>query len=98
FGSEPKAIINSPDIRVEVDASGIAEIFALGPARTPGHGIYKHLHELRPGEYAEFDRSGLRVSTYWQLASRLHEDDESTTIDKVSTLLQTVTESQLVSD
>ena len=28
-------------VRPAVDAEGLAEIFALGPARTPGHGVYR---------------------------------------------------------
>jgi asparagine synthase (glutamine-hydrolysing) len=98
FGSEPKAILAHPDMRAEVDAEGLAEIFAMGPARTPGHGIYKGMRELKPGQYAEFDLSGLRVKHYWQLESMPHPDDERTTIGKVRELLRAVTESQLVSD
>jgi len=98
FGSEPKAILAYPGIRAEVDAEGLAEIFAIGPARTPGHGVYKNISELRPGYYAEFDRNGLRIKPYWTLTSHPHPDDEKTTIEKVRSLLIEVTESQLISD
>jgi len=98
FASEPKAILAHPDVRAEVDAEGLAEIFALGPARTPGHGIFKGMRELKPGEWAEFDRSGLKIGRYWRLESRPHEDGAQTTVEKVRALLSEVTESQLVSD
>lgn len=42
FGSEPKAILAHPDFPAQINGEGLAEIFAVGPARTPGHGIYKN--------------------------------------------------------
>lgn len=98
FGSEPKALLAHPDVRAEIDAEGLAEIFAMGPARTPGHGIYKGMRELKPGTCAEFDRGGLHVRHYWKLESRPHLDDVQATAGKVRALLTEVTESQLVSD
>src|SRR5690606_9667301 len=98
FGSEPKAIFAYPGFTAEVDRKGFAEIFAIGPARTPGHGVFKHLAELKPGHFAEYDRAGLRVAQYWKLDSRPHQDDENETIRRVFSLLEEVTESQLVSD
>jgi asparagine synthase (glutamine-hydrolysing) len=40
FGSEPKAILAHPAVKAEVGAEGLAEIFIIGPARTPGQGVY----------------------------------------------------------
>lgn len=98
FASEPKAILAHPEVPAEVDAEGFAEIFALGPARTPGHGVYKHMAELKPGYFAEYDRNGFRAQSYWQLESRPHPDNEADTIEKVRELVKQITESQLVSD
>ena len=75
FGSEPKAILAHPDFQAEVGAEGLAEIFAVGPARTPGHGIYRNMSELKPGQCAVFDRNGLSIRTYWKLESHQHPDD-----------------------
>ena len=41
FASEPKAIFANPEANPVLDASGIAELFALTTAPTPGHGLYK---------------------------------------------------------
>jgi len=98
FGSEPKAILAHPDIQPEVGAEGMAEIFAIGPARTPGHGVYRHMAELRPGQCAAVDRNGLRVWNYWKLESRPHTDDVETTARTVRDLLKDTVERQLVSD
>ncbi|MFC4776415.1 asparagine synthase (glutamine-hydrolyzing) [Paenibacillus sp. GCM10023252] len=98
FGSEPKAILAHPAVAPEVGAEGLAEIFIMGPARTPGQGVYKHLTELKAGQCMTVDRSGVRVTTYWKLESKEHEDDVETTAKRVGELLRDTTERQLISD
>lgn len=98
FGSEPKAILANPLVQPEIDAEGLAEIFALGPARTPGHGVYRGISELRPGFYLEVSRQGQVMNRYWRLESRYHEDDLETTADHIRYLVQDAVERQLVSD
>jgi asparagine synthase (glutamine-hydrolysing) len=98
FGSEPKAILAHPDVEAAIDAEGIAEVFAIGPARTPGVGVYIGLSELKPGCFLVYDRNGARTGVYWALESRPHEDDVETTAQKVHDLLQDTLERQLVSD
>ena len=86
FGSEPKAILAHPDFKAEVGAEGFAEIFAVGPARTPGHGIYRNMSELKPGQFAIFDRNGLSIRTYWKLESHQHPDDIAATAAQVAAI------------
>jgi asparagine synthase (glutamine-hydrolysing) len=99
FGSEPKALLAHPQVHAEVDAEGLAEILVVGPARTPGHGVYRGMHELRPGHVLRFDRAhGAKVTRYWQLPSRRHEDDLAKTKGTLRALLEDVVRRQLVSD
>lgn len=98
FGSEPKAILAHPDFKAEVGAEGFAELFAIGPARTPGHGIYRNMSELKPGQFAIFDRNGLSIRTYWKLESHQHGDDIDGTAAQVQQLLRDTAQRQLVSD
>lgn len=98
FGSELKAILAHPSVDPEVDADGLGEIFALGPARTPGHGVYRGVHEVKPGHVLISDRRGSRTYPYWSLESRPHSDDSETTARTVHTLLKDAVERQLVSD
>ncbi|CAM3430803.1 asparagine synthase (glutamine-hydrolyzing) [Marinicrinis lubricantis] len=98
FASEPKAILAHPSFPAEIDREGLAEIFAVGPARTPGHGVFKGLHELRPGCFMEFTPSSHRIHTYWQLESREHGDDLEKTAAIVQGLLEDTVHRQLVSD
>jgi asparagine synthase (glutamine-hydrolysing) len=98
FGSEPKAILAHPEFPAEIDAEGLAEVFAVGPARTPGHGVYRRVKELRPGCCATYSPSGLSIRAYWRLESRPHTDDVETTAQILNGLLKDTVERQLVSD
>lgn len=98
FGSEPKALLQHPKVQPTVGPEGLAEIFIIGPARTPGHGVYKDMHELRPGHAMIYNREGLRSYAYWKLESFTHTDNEAETAAKVRELLQDTLERQLVSD
>lgn len=98
FGSEPKAILAHPGVQPIVGAEGLAEIFMTGPARTPGHGVYRDLNELRPGQCLTYHRGGAQIRTYWKLESKPHEDDIDATAAHVRELLQDTVERQLVSD
>ncbi|MBD2860956.1 asparagine synthase (glutamine-hydrolyzing) [Paenibacillus oceani] len=98
FGSEPKAILAHPDFPAEVDREGLAELFIIGPARTPGHGIYKHMAELKPGQCMTVERSGISARTYWKLESKPHGEDVETTASHIRELLIDTVERQLISD
>ncbi|WRZ95261.1 asparagine synthase (glutamine-hydrolyzing) [Streptomyces sp. NBC_01007] len=98
FGSEPKAVLANPLFRPELDATGIAELFALPAAPTAGHGIFRGLHELRPGHLVTVSRSATRERRYWHLSSAPHTDDAATTRDRVRDLLSDTVERQMLSD
>ncbi|MCL6635537.1 MAG: asparagine synthase (glutamine-hydrolyzing), partial [Peptococcaceae bacterium] len=98
FGSELKALLVHPAVRPEVDTEGLAEVFVMGPSRTPGHGVYRGVAELRPGYCLLHDRQGTRIRRYWALESRPHTDDLETTAACVRELFQDTVKRQLVSD
>ena len=98
FGSEPKALFAHPDIRPQADLDSFREIFGLGPARTPGCGVFRGLREVKPGGIVECTRDGLREYPYWTLEARPHTDSYEQTVEKVSWLLRDAVKRQLVSD
>jgi asparagine synthase (glutamine-hydrolysing) len=98
FGSEPKAILKHPGFEAEVGPDGLAEVFAVGPARTPGHGIFRHLCELKPGHTLLYDRERLRIGAYWKLESRPHTDSVRRTAETIRDLLEDTVRRQMVSD
>ncbi|MET8946991.1 asparagine synthase (glutamine-hydrolyzing) [Streptomyces sp. NPDC004542] len=98
FGSEPKAVLANPLFRPELDAEGVAELFALPAAPTAGHGIFRGLRELRPGHLLTVSRGATRELRYWQLTSAPHTDDAATTRARVRDLLADTVERQMLSD
>lgn len=98
FGSELKAILAHPDVKAEIDQEGLQEIFGLGPARTPGHGVFKGVSELRPAHAMIFSRDGLKKWRYWNVKSMAHPDTAEETAKHVRDLLKDAVERQLVAD
>lgn len=98
FGSELKALLAHPAVAPEVRAEGLAEIFVMGPSRTPGHGIYRDVYEVRPGYCLLYNRNGIRMRRYWSLASLPHKDNLNETAARVRELFTDTVERQLVSD
>ncbi|MCR4442486.1 MAG: asparagine synthase (glutamine-hydrolyzing) [Peptococcaceae bacterium] len=98
FGSELKALLAHPHISPVVGEEGLAEVLIMGPARTPGHGIYEGIREIRPGCFLTFNLAGVRHKRYWSLKSAPHPDKPFTTAEKLRTMLQDIVERQLVSD
>jgi asparagine synthase (glutamine-hydrolysing) len=98
FGSELKALLAHPEIHPQVDSEGLAEVFIIGPGRTPGHGVFKGIDELRPGHSMLYSRSGVKISQYWALESMPHKDDFDTTVSTVREFLQDIVKRQLVAD
>ncbi|MBH8605145.1 asparagine synthase (glutamine-hydrolyzing) [Thermoactinomyces sp. CICC 10522] len=98
FASELKALLAHPEIRPEVDADGLAEIFALGPMRTPGVGVFRGIKEVRAGHAVSITEEQTRVTQYWQLKSKPFTDDVETAIDYIRHLLEDTVKRQLISD
>lgn len=98
FGSEIKTLFANPLVQPIINKEGLYEIFFLGPGRTSGNGIIKGVRELKPGEYAVFDKKGLLIKTYWSLKVREHEDNLNRTIEKTRALIIDAVKRQLVSD
>ncbi len=98
FASDLRAMLTHPDVRPRLNAEGTAEIFGLGPARTPGHGIFQDVHEVRPGQWLEYSPGRLRDRIYWSLTSKPHGDDLATTKRKLRDLLEDTISRQLVAD
>lgn len=98
FGSELKTLLANPLIRPEINEEGLAEVFMLGPSRTPGHGVFRDVKELKPGYCMTYNRQGKVIKQYWALESRTHTEDFSVTSAKVRELLIDTAKRQLVSD
>jgi asparagine synthase (glutamine-hydrolysing) len=98
FGSELKALLAHRDIEPVVKTEGLAEIMGLAPSRTPGHGVYDDINELRPAHMLIYDRNGANISRYWTLKSKKHNHTVEETAEHVRYLLEDTVERQLFAD
>ncbi|RFU62158.1 asparagine synthase (glutamine-hydrolyzing) [Peribacillus glennii] len=99
FGSEIKAILAHPDMKPQIDREGLAEVFGLGPSRTPGSGVFRGIQELRPAHALTLSAGqGLRIWRYWNVKSEEHTDSLEETTEKVRFLVNDAVTRQLVSD
>lgn len=98
FASELKGLFTVPGIRPRLDRQGLNEIFGIGPARTPGCGVFKDIHEVLPGHSLSYTPDGLKQTCYWKLESHPHEDDYATTVEKTTDLVLDSIRRQMVSD
>ena len=73
FASELKSLLQHGDVRPALGRQGLAELFVIGPARTPGCGIFEGVYELKPGEAMTILPDGEKKKKYWRLESRPHE-------------------------
>lgn len=98
FSSEIKSILATGAVKPKVDKQGLFEIFFMGPARTPGIGVFKDIYELKPGERAIYKNGNLHKEMYFKLEAREHTDSTEKTIEKTRYLLTDAVKKQLVSD
>ncbi len=98
FSSELKGLFCFPGVTANLDKNGLNEIFGLGPARTPGNGIFKDIYELKPGTCMTCSSAGVTTHTYFRLTSRPHEDSYEDTIEKTRFLITDAIKRQMISD
>lgn len=98
FGSEIKALFTYPHVTPQVDQEGLLELFALGPAKTHGVGVFKNIYEVLPAQYIVFSEHGLLSDIYWKLQSKPHTESYEETVEHTSFLVQDAIRRQMISD
>ncbi len=98
FSSEIKGLFEFPGINPVLGREGLCEIFGLGPARTPGHGVFEGIHELLPGHWAVYDQEGWREHRYFDLTALPHTQTYQETVRTVSDLLIDTVQRQMIAD
>lgn len=98
FASQIKTLLASGIVPAEIDDKGLYEIFFLGPARTPGQGVFRNIEEILPGEYAFFENGILRKEKYFTIKALEHSETEKETIEHTRYLIEDSIQRQLVSD
>ncbi|MFL0267255.1 asparagine synthase (glutamine-hydrolyzing) [Candidatus Clostridium radicumherbarum] len=98
FGSEIKTLLSHPDVEAVVDKDGLTELFALGPARNLGSGIFKDIKEVPPAHCLVFNSHSLKLKEYWKIESKPHEESFKQTIEHTRSLIIDAVERQLIAD
>lgn len=98
FSSEIKGLLAHPMIRPSVTREGLSEIFVMGPARTPGQGVFKDISEIKPGFYMTIDKNGYCTKEYWSFISKPHHESLENTIEAVRELVHDAINRQLLSE
>lgn len=88
FSSSLKALLACPGIRPQADLGSLNEIFSIGPARTPGCGVYKNISEVLPGCFLCASTAGIQLHDYWKLKAEPHTDSYEETVEKTKALIE----------
>ncbi|HAQ63873.1 MAG TPA: asparagine synthase (glutamine-hydrolyzing) [Ruminococcaceae bacterium] len=87
FASEIKGLLESTEIKAEIDFNSIMEIILIGPGRTLGCGVFKNIEELKPAYCGTFSQDGLKIHKYWSVKAQEHIDSFEETVEKVNFLV-----------
>ena len=98
FGSERRALFAYPGVTPRCNEESWQEVLAISPARTPGHGVFADIHELKPGELLMFDGHGASTCLWYSLQCRPHTESYEDTVLHLQELLRGAISRQLVSD
>lgn len=98
FSSEIKALFQYPGFKPQVDASGLCEVFGLGPAKSYGSGVFKNVSEVLAGSILTFNLKGIEGKPYWRLISAPHEHTYEETVEKTAFLVYDAVKRQMISD
>ena len=98
FSSEIKGLFQYPGISPSLDQDGLCEVFALGPAKSYGKGVFRGVLEVLPGEALCIGRHGCKHDFYWKLESHPHEDSFEKTVEKTNWLVEDSIKKQMLSD
>ncbi len=98
FASEPKTLFRYPGLTPRANRETWQEILAVNPARTPGHGVFAGVRELKPGHLLRMTGQGQTTARWWNLLSLRHEEGYEDTVEHLQYLLTGAIRRQLVSD
>ena len=89
FASSIHTLLKQRGVNAVLDKNGLAELFALGPARPQDSTFLKGIKALPPGHVLRVEKGQkhIRPEPYWDFPTRLHIDDEKETISIIKKML-----------
>ena len=98
FASEIKALLAHPEVEPIINKASLTELFALGPAISPGSGLYKDIYEVAPAHSLLVTPDDIKVNNYWKINIYENKETINETIDHTRNLLVDAVKRQLVGD
>ena len=98
FGSEIKTILAHPEVKAEVDRDGLTELFALGPAVSPGSAVYKGINEIAAANCMLVTKDNIKIWEYWKVEAKELNETTDESVSHVRQLLIDAIRRQLVGD
>lgn len=88
FADHPDVLLKSGFAAPTLDREGLCELFALGPARTPGKTPLSGINSLRPGCMLICDRGRIAQKRYFSLEAEPVQEELSAAAEHVRALLE----------
>ena len=98
FASEIKAILKSKIIKPVINKRSLQELFALGPSKTPGSGVFKGINEVKPGYYLIYKKNRFKTYKYWDISNNEFDESFDECKNKIRYMLEGAIKRQMVSD
>ena len=98
FASDIRGITCHPLFEAALDVEGLSELICLSPRHTPGCGVIKGIHQVRPGHFLHFSSNGPKSVRYWIMDKPEHEDDLVKTLETIRELVLDSVKRQMKSD
>jgi asparagine synthase (glutamine-hydrolysing) len=98
FASRMESLLYVKGVEPICNREGLNEIFMLGPAKTIGKTVFKHIKELPPATYMYFKDGKIDIKEYWRLTAKPFEENEIQAQEHTHYLVSDAIKRQLVSD
>ena len=98
FASEIKAILQDPEVSVEVNRAAVTDYLTYGYIPTP-ESMFKNIVKLPPAHFMLYENGSIRMERYWHLDfSKKLKLSEPEYCNRIMDLLEEATRIRLISD
>lgn len=98
FASEIKAILQDPEVSIEINRPAITDYLSYGYTPTP-ESMFKGIMKLPPAHFIIYESGNIRIEKYWSLDfSKKLRLSESEYCGKIMDLVEEATRIRLISD
>ena len=98
FGSEIKAILKHPNLKLDIDPCAVSDYLALGYVPNP-KSVYRAIRKVRPGHYLRVRDGNVEEIKYWDLSFAAdHSKSEQQWRELLLDELKTAVRLRLISD